>query len=169
MKYFDQSNLYCTSTTISNFDNNLQLQTELGGNYYIELDNDVNISIESNSENEIFGILISSHDNLNYSYVDLEFEIGDNIVDVNENSNNVLIILSGYSNNELNFDNIIISINDYSSNLAGDVNEDGLINVLDVVELVNCILENCSSNVDINEDGLLNIIDIVQLVNMILS
>ena len=67
------------------------------------------------------------------------------------------------------FDNIIISINDYSSNLVGDVNEDGLINVLDVVELVNCILENCSSNVDINEDGMLNIIDIVQLVNLILS
>ena len=69
----------------------------------------------------------------------------------------------------MNFDNIIISIYDYSSNLAGDVNEDGLINVLDVVELVNCILENCSSSVDINGDGILNIIDIVQLVNMILS
>ena len=168
-QYFDQSNLYCTSTTISNFDNNLQLQTELGGNYYIELDNDVIISIESNSENEIFGILISSHDNLNYSYVDLEFEMGDNIIDVNEDSNNVLIILSGYSNNELNFDNIIISLNDYNSNVEGDVNEDGLINVLDVVELVNCIIENCSSSVDINGDGVLNIIDIVQLVNMILN
>ena len=65
--------------------------------------------------------------------------------------------------------NQTISLNDYNSNVEGDVNEDGLINVLDVVELVNCILENCSSSVDINGDGILNIIDIVQLVNMILS
>ena len=52
----------------------------------------------------------------------------------------------------------------------GDVNEDGIINVLDIVTLVNWILlEQYSDSGDMNNDGLLNILDIVQLVNLILS
>lgn len=55
--------------------------------------------------------------------------------------------------------------------LLGDVNNDGLTNILDVVGIVNTILSSgesldCS---DVNQDGLLNILDVVQLVNMILS
>ena len=52
----------------------------------------------------------------------------------------------------------------------GDVNEDGIINVLDIVTLVNWILlEQYNDSGDMNNDGLLNILDIVQLVNLILS
>ena len=58
---------------------------------------------------------------------------------------------------------------------TGDVNGDGVNNILDVVIAVNHILGNtvlteaqlCS--VDMNEDGILNILDIVQLVNIILN
>jgi hypothetical protein len=58
---------------------------------------------------------------------------------------------------------------------TGDVNGDGVNNVLDVVIAVNYILGNivltedqfCA--VDMNEDDILNILDIVQLVNIILN
>ena len=58
--------------------------------------------------------------------------------------------------------------------LMGDLNFDGVINVIDVVSLVNGILggsftEDQLVAADLNEDGTINIIDIVSLVNMILG
>ena len=54
--------------------------------------------------------------------------------------------------------------------LNGDFNNDGIINILDVVQLVNIVLLNeYSDNVDMNQDGIINILDIVQLVNIILN
>jgi len=57
----------------------------------------------------------------------------------------------------------------------GDVNDDSSWNVLDIVQLSNCILSNnCDEQVngsagDFNSDGFWNVLDIVQLVNLILS
>ena len=54
--------------------------------------------------------------------------------------------------------------------LVGDLNEDGLLNVIDVVLMVNLVLEDgFDENVDMNEDGILNVMDIVILINTILS
>ena len=55
--------------------------------------------------------------------------------------------------------------------LEGDLNADGIPNVLDIVLLVNLVLGNnepgdCS---DVNGDGILNVLDIVLLVNIVLS
>ncbi len=58
---------------------------------------------------------------------------------------------------------------------AGDVNADGLINVLDVVTVVNFIMgvatpdddQECAS--DYNEDGLINVLDVVNIVNVIMG
>mgnify|MGYP001386946845 CR=1 FL=1 len=56
------------------------------------------------------------------------------------------------------------------NNLNGDFNNDGIINILDVVQLVNTVLINeYNDTVDLNEDGIVNILDIVQLVNIILN
>ena len=57
--------------------------------------------------------------------------------------------------------------------LLGDVNSDGIINVIDIVNLVNYILSG-ANNIDViaadfNEDSIINVIDIVNLVNFILS
>ena len=61
-----------------------------------------------------------------------------------------------------------------SGSILGDLNEDGTINVIDVVNLVNIILGGSSSEQqlaagDINQDGTINVIDAVQLVNIILN
>ena len=55
--------------------------------------------------------------------------------------------------------------------LLGDVNGDGVLNVLDVVSLVNIILGDDDYILagDMNQDGVLNVLDIVTLVNIILS
>ena len=55
--------------------------------------------------------------------------------------------------------------------LLGDVNGDGVLNVLDVVTLVNIILNNDDYILagDMNQDGALDVLDIVTLVNIILS
>jgi len=58
--------------------------------------------------------------------------------------------------------------------LLGDVNSDGIINVIDIVNLVNYILGGTGGDIDLaaadfNEDDVINVIDIVNLVNFILS
>ena len=54
---------------------------------------------------------------------------------------------------------------------CGDINGDGQVDVLDVVQLVGCILDgNCQYNpcVDMDSDGTNNIQDIVQVIDHIL-
>ena len=55
--------------------------------------------------------------------------------------------------------------------LSGDINDDGIINVLDVVVLVNLVLDGAPYNevADINSDGTLNVLDIVSLVGIVLG
>ena len=60
---------------------------------------------------------------------------------------------------------------DYLNGLnIGDINDDGEINVVDVVLLVSYILDDTvNENGDINQDGSLNVIDVVLLVDIILN
>ena len=53
----------------------------------------------------------------------------------------------------------------------GDLNGDGILNILDIVVLANLILSGDESNPagDLNQDGDYNILDIVILVNLILN
>ena len=54
--------------------------------------------------------------------------------------------------------------------ITGDINLDGQINILDIVQLANMILSDAyQESADLNGDGNLNILDIVQLVNIILN
>ena len=52
----------------------------------------------------------------------------------------------------------------------GDINQDSIVNVQDIIILVSTIL-NAQSNDsgDLNSDGVVNILDVVQIVNIILS
>ena len=61
------------------------------------------------------------------------------------------------------FDNI-------NDDLLGDLNNDGILNILDIVALINLVLSGESNPVgDINADETLNILDIVLLANLILN
>lgn len=87
--------------------------------------------------------------------------------------------LISYANNEIDTAWMLSVIYDLLSNnedmLLGDVNSDGLINVLDVVNIINFIL---SINIpvgdqfvlsDINQDDIINVLDVVLIVNIILN
>jgi len=51
-----------------------------------------------------------------------------------------------------------------------DINEDGLINILDIILLVNIILFDSENEMgDINMDGFINILDIIFIINLILN
>ena len=58
-----------------------------------------------------------------------------------------------------------------SASSPGDLNEDGLINILDIIITVNIILgtEDYNQNADINEDDTINILDVISILNIILG
>ena len=59
--------------------------------------------------------------------------------------------------------------------ILGDVNFDGILNILDVVNIVNYVMGTLDptfeqeQSADYNEDGTINVLDIVQIVNTILN
>ena len=63
---------------------------------------------------------------------------------------------------------ITTQIPDFS--ILGDINNDNLLNVLDVVLLVNLVIDgDYNQNGDMNGDQVLNVLDIVVLVNSVIS
>ena len=75
-----------------------------------------------------------------------------------------------YGNMDINSSEEIWNFfNQYTFSL-GDINNDGSIDVLDIVSSVNFILNNEYNNsADLNSDNSINVLDIVQLVNIILN
>ena len=56
------------------------------------------------------------------------------------------------------------------NNIFGDINNDELINILDVILVVNLVLtENYDQIADINSDNEINILDVIAIVNLILN
>tara|TARA_Y100001970_G_C13697738_1_gene585619 strand:- start:185 stop:568 length:384 start_codon:yes stop_codon:yes gene_type:complete len=55
--------------------------------------------------------------------------------------------------------------------LLGDMNNDGVINIVDVVSIVNIILGNSeyNSTADYNGDEIVNVVDIIAIINIILN
>ena len=82
------------------------------------------------------------------------------------------------SSGKANFTNIYaqsITVDSGPACTLGDINQDSVINVIDIVSLVNYILGSANFNdiqlcaSDLNGDSVINVIDIVSLVNQILS
>jgi len=83
-----------------------------------------------------------------------------------------------YANNEIDTEWMIYEINsliDSTNGLLGDINQDSIINVLDIISLINFVLGSdipTSDEMmlsDLNQDGIINVLDIVSLVNLILN
>ena len=80
---------------------------------------------------------------------------------------NVLIANSNY--NDIETTDIIFTLS--VNYIIGDLNNDGIVNILDIVILVEHILSSAAvelEGADINDDGDVNILDVIQLVNLIL-
>ena len=83
-----------------------------------------------------------------------------------------------YANNEIDTEwmlSVIYDLINNSNGLIGDINQDNIINVLDIISLINFILgsqipdDSQIISSDINEDQIINILDVVMLVNLILN
>ena len=54
------------------------------------------------------------------------------------------------------------------NNVLGDINGDGIVNILDIVNAVNIVLSGIyQAEADLNGDGVNNIIDIILIINLI--
>ena len=83
--------------------------------------------------------------------------------------------IAGYQENKPNpyilDESLIYRAYFYEEILTGDLNEDTILNILDLVVLVNIVLgeENETLSADINGDGAYNVLDVVMLANIIIS
>jgi len=83
-----------------------------------------------------------------------------------------------YANNEIDTEWMLYEINnliDSTNGILGDINQDSIINVLDIISLINFVLGSDAPTSDemilsdLNQDGIINVLDIVSLVNLILN
>ena len=82
-----------------------------------------------------------------------------------------------YANNEIDTEWMIYVIDElsgFNGGVLGDVNQDGVINILDIINVINFILgESPTSDEfilsDVNQDNIINILDVVLLVNLIIN
>ena len=94
------------------------------------------------------------------------------------------LIMLGFDGGELTRFNLGAGLNNGTKNtirgilesayvvaIPGDINEDEIVNILDVIQTVNMVLGAIPVNelADLNEDGLVNVVDIILIVNTILT
>ena len=168
-----------------------------GGAYFVDTGNiepnELLNEIELNSGLENLSIEFEESQNHSLFKItgELPYEMGNNLSDswegINQYSNMVIeelnnlnwngyqTVNSWFSNPQLNSNNQwIYNINLLGkisvSVLLGDLNGDGILNIIDVVQQVNLVLiGEYNSTGDLNSDGTVDILDIVQLVNIILN
>ena len=91
------------------------------------------------------------------------------ILDYDGNMIGYITLNSGVNTSAKNYIRGIIEDN-YQQSVLGDVNEDSIVNIQDVILLVSSILNSQTDDSgDVNSDGSVNILDVIQIVNIILS
>ena len=132
-------------------------------------DNGINwIDLENTTSSDINWVkqrfILSDHIDLESNMVQFRFVAEDISYNGDDGSGGSLV--------EAAIDNFLIEYTSGSTSILGDVNNDGSINVLDVVLVVNMILGDSEPNYlsgDLNSDGQINVLDIVMIVNIILE
>ena len=96
-------------------------------------------------------------------------------------NNNMWTIVSSESNDEIfsytlteGSEGVSDTFNIETGCNSGDLNNDGIINILDVLTIVNAIItESVTEEIldcgDMNDDGLLNVLDVLEVINIILE
>jgi len=80
-----------------------------------------------------------------------------------------------WTDNRSGVNNVYFSSTQEIDIIAGDVNSDEFVNVLDILMVVNHIIGHLDFNVsqllaaDLNNDNIINILDVIQIINIILS
>ena len=162
--HFNDSHIYCESSIANLSSNLLSFPSEKGAAQFIQLPiNAFSVSIESEFENV-----------LQFQYVKGDGSVID--IDLNNNTSfylnntndeiHALIVTSLFTEGESENIDLYIELND----LQIDFNNDGEINIIDLILLVDMIFyDNYNINADINKDSLLNVLDVILYINIILS
>ena len=151
-------------------------------------DYDASVGIQKNSN--IGSQFIFGDDNLSNNF-NLTFEKSPEWLSINPNQGTVIAGQSDIINLNINTSDLVdasyeafVNINSNGGSVSlpfslivngavlGDVNNDELINILDVIAIVNMILGQSNidlSTADMNQDGILNVLDITILLNLILN
>ena len=150
----------------------------------IDFNGDYGLEVLYNQDNFINNEMSVLFD-LTPSWIDVSPESGQifyaqsNVIDVEASSIDLssgiydAYVLIGTNSEENETISIPVTLN-FSANY-GDVNQDGIIDVLDLVRLVGIILNNYIPTdieytlSDLNDDGIVDVLDIVTIVNIILS
>ena len=157
---------------------------------------DLNDQLIDSENNNVFQMFINDYQN--YLFVDMDIAQGsisdwsypswpshlDHILITNElfdefnydNSNVETIRIDYFMDGGFNqYDQMIsdhrpVGLKLYTSSILGDINNDGYINITDIVSVVDMILLNEYNFIaDLNIDGYVNVVDVVQIVTMILN
>ena len=163
-EYFLDGQIYCDASIIEITDDVVIFPSEKGATRLIQLESE-NINLQLSSS---FASLIQLQ-HVTESGIVNNFELTDNISYLNisnpNNESHALVLTSKYTGNSSQEMEVNISLN----SLQGDVNADGVVNILDIVLLVNLVLnDEYNATADLNSDGVINILDSVILVNIIL-
>ena len=168
-EYFNESSSYCTASTFSDFENSFVLSTNKGASQFINLPSeDMNLIVFTDFPDDIHLSHLRIDPNDDIHLVSLHNQNNNFYFSISSEDTNVLIANSNY--NDIETMDIIFTLS--VNYIIGDLNNDGIVNILDIVILVEHILSPAAvelEGADINDDGDVNILDVVQLVNIILN
>jgi len=168
-EYFDESSSYCTASTLSDFENSFVLSTNKGASQFIDLPSEnINLIVFTDFPDDIHLSHLKIDQNNDIQLINLYQQNNNFYFSISSQDTNVLIANSNY--NDIEDRDIVFSLS--INYFLGDLNNDTIINILDIIILVEHILNSEISdldNADINDDGNVNILDVVQLVNIILN
>ena len=108
----------------------------------------------------------------NFSYYMLKFPKNEDII---KNGDLLLSFCSNNLTGVKSISNLNDNVDECSGRIPGDVNNDGVVNILDIVSMISHIispdkLEGCDfKSADLTGDGIVNVLDIIAIINIILS
>ena len=164
-EYFEDANIYCSASMVDLSEESIVFPSEKGAVKLIQLDDEsVNIKLSTSFVSLIDLQHVTESGDL------YNIELSDSISYLNINSSNgsshALVLSSKYTGNASQE----VEVNIFLNSLQGDLNNDGIIDILDIIALINMILSADYSIVaDINEDGLINVLDVIIYNNIILG
>jgi len=139
--------------------------------YYISSDNDIEFNLYNkgwNAQTFVYQLLDENENILNSDQINIS-EYNNDIININNFDSSIgNYILKVFSlNNQNNYQSIRFSNNF----ILGDINNDQVLNIQDIILLINNIINNEDFiySGDLNNDGGINIVDIITLIIIIIS